>query len=87
MAGPLSPPLSRLSRLSTFSPPLVFLPPWQGKHVRASTGRISISKRSSSAGAPWADPARRVASPQSVNKNPAFINPPARLADWAPALS
>src|SRR5262249_28420438 len=57
MAGPVSPPASRLLRESRRKPPLGFLRsgPWHLKHCSARTGRIFVSKNLAAAGETGAD--------------------------------
>src|SRR5947209_6067372 len=46
-AGPVSPPCRISSREVRRSPALVFLPPWQSRHLATRSGRTSFSKNSS----------------------------------------
>ena len=74
-AGPLSPPASSPSRLSSRSPPngVSNAAPWHWKHCSASSGRISVSKNSTCSGpgpagwAPaWTPATRATVTPRST---------------------
>ena len=83
-AGPLSPPASSPSRLSSRSPPngVSSAAPWHWKHCSASSGRISVSKNSICSGLgpaawppAWTPATRATVRPKSAAQDLKLILP------------